>query len=82
MSSLVTIDIGSTATVRGYRLSCIHGESAAATLLDRPTMPDQVVVDVLFARHRTAHGCSCDWPVATPSSAFAEGAPDPQQASA
>lgn len=65
MPSTVRVDVDSTAAIRRYRLSCSHGTSAAATLLDRPAASDDVVVDILFARHQTAHGCTCHWPVAT-----------------
>lgn len=82
MSSSTTLNIDSTASVRRYRLSCIHGASTAATLVDRPATSDHVVVDILFVRHRTAHGCTCDWPAATAGRAPTEAVPSRQEAPA
>lgn len=62
MSSYVTLNVDATADGRRFRLSCVHGASAALMLLDRPAAPADVVVDILFARHRSARACTCSWP--------------------
>ncbi len=83
MSRNVTIDIESIeGAIRRYRLSCVHGASAAATLLSGPAASDDVVVDILFARHRTAHDCTCAWPVAAANGTFAGATPAPHEMSA